>query len=90
MITAENLRVRFYRNPKAKNGDGIPRSYQGRAAVSPRSRRNSPRPFARILQHAFLFIQGRFHEKAGTSAVLLEQMFSRFMEGRDPTAIHSP
>src|SRR6267143_3338468 len=42
------------------------------------------------LSHGFYntvscFIQGRFHEKLGPSAVLLEQMFSRFMEGRDPT-----
>src|SRR6266487_6595073 len=31
------------------------------------------------------YIQDRFHEKLGPSAILLEQMFSRFMEGRDPT-----
>jgi glycosyltransferase involved in cell wall biosynthesis len=31
------------------------------------------------------YIQDRFHEKLGPSATLLEQMFSRFMEGRDPT-----
>jgi glycosyltransferase involved in cell wall biosynthesis len=31
------------------------------------------------------FIQDRFHEKLGPGATLLEQMFSRFMEGRDPT-----
>jgi glycosyltransferase involved in cell wall biosynthesis len=42
------------------------------------------------LSHGFYntlsgFIQGRFHEKLGPAAVLLEQMFSRFMEGRDPT-----
>jgi glycosyltransferase involved in cell wall biosynthesis len=43
-----------------------------------------------ILSHGFYnivgcFIQDRFHEKLGPSAALLEQMFSRFMEGRDPT-----
>jgi glycosyltransferase involved in cell wall biosynthesis len=43
-----------------------------------------------ILSHGFYntvscFIQDRFHERLGPSAVLLEQMFSRFMEGRDPT-----
>jgi glycosyltransferase involved in cell wall biosynthesis len=43
-----------------------------------------------ILSHGFYntlsgFIQERFHEKLGSSAGLLEQMFSRFMEGRDPT-----
>src|SRR6202163_1149192 len=42
------------------------------------------------LSHGFYntvscFIQDRFHEKLGPSAVLLEQMFSRFMERRDPT-----
>jgi len=42
------------------------------------------------LSHGFyntvaLFIQDHFHEKLGPSAALIEQMFSRFMEGRDPT-----
>jgi len=42
------------------------------------------------LSHGFYntvgaFIQERFHEKLGPSAALLEKMFSRFMEGRDPT-----
>jgi glycosyltransferase involved in cell wall biosynthesis len=42
------------------------------------------------LSHGFYntvvcFIQDRFHEKLGPGAALLEQMFSRFMEGRDPT-----
>ena len=42
------------------------------------------------LSHGFYntvacFIQDHFHEKLGASAALLEQMFSRFMEGRDPT-----
>ncbi len=42
------------------------------------------------LSHGFYntlscYIQDRFHEKLGPSATLLEQMFSRFMEGRDPT-----
>src|SRR6266705_6903693 len=42
------------------------------------------------LSHGFYntvscFIQDRFHEKLGSNATLLEQMFSRFMEGRDPT-----
>src|SRR5205814_7753360 len=55
-----------------------PLSAQGRAGT----------PLA--LSHGFYntlsgFIQGRFHEKLGPSAALLEQMFSRFMEGRDPT-----
>ena len=42
------------------------------------------------LSHGFyntagLFIQDRFKEKLGPTGALLEQMFSRFMEGRDPT-----
>src|SRR4029077_16766366 len=42
------------------------------------------------LSHGFYntvacFIQDRFHEKLGPSAALIEHMFSRFMEGRDPT-----
>ena len=42
------------------------------------------------LSHGFyntvaLFVQDHFHEKLGPSAALIEQMFSRFMEGRDPT-----
>jgi glycosyltransferase involved in cell wall biosynthesis len=44
------------------------------------------------LSHGFYnilgyFIQDRFHEKLGPSAPLVEQMFSRFMEGRDPTEL---
>src|SRR5712692_2545802 len=42
------------------------------------------------LSHGFYntvacFIQDHFHQKLGPSAALIEQMFSRFMEGRDPT-----
>ena len=42
------------------------------------------------LSHGFYntlscFIQDRFHEHLGPSAPLVEAMFSRFMEGRDPT-----
>src|SRR5216117_2131695 len=42
------------------------------------------------LSHGFYntvacFIEDHFHEKLGPSAGLLEKMFSRFMEGRDPT-----
>src|ERR1051326_2809887 len=42
------------------------------------------------LSHGFYntvgcFIQDRFHEKLGPSAALVEQMFSRIMEGRAPT-----
>jgi glycosyltransferase involved in cell wall biosynthesis len=43
-----------------------------------------------ILSHGFYntvacFIQNRFHEQLGPGTALLEKMFSRFMEGRDPT-----
>jgi glycosyltransferase involved in cell wall biosynthesis len=42
------------------------------------------------LSHGFYntvscFILERFHEKLGPNAAFLEKMFSRFMEGRDPT-----
>ena len=42
------------------------------------------------LSHGFYntlscFIQDRFHERLGAAAPLLETMFSRFMEGKDPT-----
>ena len=42
------------------------------------------------LSHGFYntvscFIQDRFQERLGPTAPLLERMFSRFMEGRDPT-----
>ena len=44
------------------------------------------------LSHGFYntvacFIQDHFHEKLGPGAALVEQMFSRFMEGRDPTEL---
>jgi glycosyltransferase involved in cell wall biosynthesis len=44
------------------------------------------------LSHGFYntvgcFIQDRLHEKLGPAGPLLEQMFSRFMEGRDPTEL---
>jgi glycosyltransferase involved in cell wall biosynthesis len=44
------------------------------------------------LSHGFYntvscFIQDRLHEKLGPTGPLLEQMFSRFMEGRDPTEL---
>ncbi|CAN5596041.1 glycosyltransferase [soil metagenome] len=43
-----------------------------------------------VLSHGFYntlarFIQDRFHARLGGSAGLVEKMFSRFMEGRDPT-----
>ncbi len=43
-----------------------------------------------VLSHGFYntisrFIRDRFTERLGPSAALVEKMFSRFMEGRDPT-----
>src|SRR5438105_2262128 len=43
-----------------------------------------------VLSHGFYntfsgFIHDRFHEKLGPGGALIEQVFSRFMEGRDPT-----
>lgn len=43
-----------------------------------------------VLSHGFYntlsqFIQDRFNQKLGPTAGLVEKMFSRFMEGRDPT-----
>ena len=45
-----------------------------------------PSPFPTVFTTQLVcFIQDRFNEKLGPSAALLEKMFSRFMEGRDPT-----
>jgi glycosyltransferase involved in cell wall biosynthesis len=57
-----------------------------KGACSPQGHGGTPL----ALSHGFYntvscFIQDHFHEKLGPSATLLEQMFSRFMEGRDPT-----
>src|SRR6266513_2997713 len=53
-----------------------------------RARGHGGTPLA--LSHGFYntvacFIEDHFHEKLGPSAALLEKMYSRFMEGRDPT-----
>src|SRR5437867_10105213 len=58
-----------------RNGNGSVRGYGGT-------------PLA--LSHGFYitvvhFIEDHFQEKLGPGAALLEKMFSRFMEGRDPT-----
>src|SRR5438067_9373089 len=58
----------------------------GSGACTPRGGGGTPL----AISHSFYntvacYIQDRFHEKLGPSAILLEQMFSRFMEGRDPT-----
>jgi glycosyltransferase involved in cell wall biosynthesis len=55
-------------------------------ACTPRGEGGTPL----ALSHGFYntvscFIQDRFTERLGPSAPLLETMFSRFMEGRDPT-----
>ena len=75
----------FTETPKAKTPtEFLAHIRAGRC--QPKGRAGTPL----ALSHGFYntlscFIQGRFHEKLGPSAVLLEQMFSRFMEGRDPT-----
>ncbi|HKP03373.1 MAG TPA: glycosyltransferase [Chthoniobacterales bacterium] len=57
-----------------------------KGACTPRGEGGTPL----ALSHGFYntvscFIQDRFTERLGASAPLLETMFSRFMEGRDPT-----
>ena len=75
----------FTETPKAKTAtEFLAHIRAGRC--QPKGRAGTPL----ALSHGFYntlscFIQGRFHEKLGPSAALLEQMFSRFMEGRDPT-----
>src|SRR5881227_139752 len=75
----------FTETPKAKTpAEFLAHITAGRC--QPKGRAGTPL----ALSHGFYntlsgFIQGRFHEKLGPSAALLEQMFSRFMEGRDPT-----
>ena len=86
MTTAENfsppLSQKRRRQKRRRNFSLISR----RAAASRKGRAGTPL----ALSHGFYntlssFIQGRFHEKLGPGAALLEQIFSRFMEGRDPT-----
>ena len=75
----------FTETPKAKTpAEFLAHIRAGRC--QPKGRAGTPL----ALSHGFYntlssFIQGRFHEKLGPGAMLLEQMFSRFMEGRDPT-----
>jgi glycosyltransferase involved in cell wall biosynthesis len=75
----------FTETPKAKTpAEFLAHIRAGRC--QPKGRPGTPL----ALSHGFYntlscFIQGRFHEKLGPGAALLEQMFSRFMEGRDPT-----
>src|SRR5438477_806029 len=75
----------FTETPKAKMpAEFLAHTRAGRC--QPKGRAGTPL----ALSHGFYntlscFIQGRFHEKLGPSAALLEQMFSRFMEGQDPT-----
>ena len=75
----------FTETPKAKTATELLAHIRA-GRCQPKGRAGTPL----ALSHGFYntlsyFIQGRFHEKLGPSAVLLEQMFSRFMEGRDPT-----
>ena len=75
----------FTETPKAKTTtEFLAHIRAGRC--QPKGRAGTPL----ALSHGFYntlssFIQGRFHEKLGPGAALLEQIFSRFMEGRDPT-----
>ena len=75
----------FTETPKAKTAtEFLAHVRAGRC--QPKGRAGTPL----ALSHGFYntlssFIQGRFHEKLGPGAALLEQIFSRFMEGRDPT-----
>src|SRR5205823_12894681 len=75
----------FTETPKAKTPrDFLDHVWNGRCLA----RGDAGTPLA--LSHGFYntlscFIQDRFHEKLGPGGALLEQMFSRFMEGRDPT-----
>ncbi|HET7227418.1 MAG TPA: PHP domain-containing protein, partial [Chthoniobacterales bacterium] len=75
----------FTETPKAKTpAEFLAHVVAGRC--HPKGRGGTPL----ALSHGFYntvsgYVQSRFHEKLGPSAVLLEQMFSRFMEGRDPT-----
>ncbi|MDQ2868824.1 MAG: glycosyltransferase [Verrucomicrobiota bacterium] len=75
----------FTETPKAKTAAEF-LNFVGSGHCEPKGQPGTPL----ILSHGFYntlsgFIQERFHEKLGPSAALLEQMFSRFMEGRDPT-----
>ena len=75
----------FTETPKAKTATELLAHIRA-GRCQPKGRAGTPL----ALSHGFYntlscFIQGRFHEKLGPSAALLEQMFSRFMEGRDPT-----
>jgi glycosyltransferase involved in cell wall biosynthesis len=75
----ETPRVRSTRSFLQKVRDG---------ACAPKGQGGTPL----ALSHGFYntascFIQDRLHEKLGPTGPLLEQMFSRFMEGRDPTEL---
>src|SRR5215469_14775287 len=75
----------FTETPAAKSGKEFLKHVRN-GACSARGHGGTPL----ALSHGFYntvacFIQERFHEKLGPSAALLEKMFSRFMEGRDPT-----
>src|SRR5215467_5666499 len=75
----------FTETPAAKSGKEFLKHVRN-GACSARGHGGTPL----ALSHGFYntvscFIQDHFHEKLGPSAALLEKMFSRFMEGRDPT-----
>src|SRR3982751_4959022 len=75
----------FTETPKAKTpAEFLANIMAGRCQA--KGRAGTPLALSHGFYHTLsCFIQARFHEKLGPSAILLEQMFSRFMEGRDPT-----
>src|SRR5947199_1301080 len=75
----------FTKTPNAKApAEFIAHIRAGRC--QPKGRAGTPLALSHGFYNTFSgFIQDRFHEKLGPSGALLEQVFSRFMEGRDPT-----
>ena len=75
----------FTETPAARSADQLLKLIRDGNCI-PRGQGGTPL----ILSHGFYntvacFIQDRFNEKLGPGGALLEKMFSRFMEGRDPT-----
>ena len=79
------LAAAYTETPAARSATAFLEHVHG-GACRPRGEGGTPL----ALSHGFYntvsrFIQDRFTERLGPSAPLLETMFSRFMEGRDPT-----
>src|SRR5205085_8409368 len=75
----------YTETPKAKTpADFLAHVMAGRCAA--KGQGGTPLALSHGFYNTFSgFIQERFHEKLGPGGALLEQVFSRFMEGRDPT-----